>query len=51
MKTTSLLFLIARMAAMKNVLSPISDTRITVMEEAAKIKQINFFLNSKSSEN
>ena len=34
MNTISLLFLMARMAAMKNVLSPISDTRITVMEEA-----------------
>ena len=30
--TVSLLFLMARMAAMKNVLSPISDTRMTVMD-------------------
>ena len=30
--TVSLLFLIAKMAAMKKVLSPISDTRITVMD-------------------
>ena len=33
--TTSLLLVMARIAAMKKVLSPISDTRITVMEEAA----------------
>ena len=31
-KTVSLLFLIARMAAMKKVLSPISDTKITVID-------------------
>ena len=31
-KTVSLLFLMARMAAMKKVLSPISDTKITVMD-------------------
>ena len=31
-KTVSLLFLIARMAAMKKVLSPNSDTKITVID-------------------
>ena len=31
-KTVSLLFLMARMAAMKKVLSPISDTKITVID-------------------
>ena len=49
MKTTSLLFLMASIAAMKNVLSPISDTRITVIEEATKTSKV--FLTSKSSEN
>ena len=31
-KTVSLLFRMARIAAMKKVLSPISDTRITVID-------------------
>jgi len=37
--TISLLFLIARMAAMKNVLSPISETRIIEID-SPKIKEL-----------
>ena len=36
--TTSLLLVMARVAAMKKVLSQISDTRIKVMEESASVK-------------
>ena len=35
-KTTNLLFVMARIAAIKKVLSPISETRMTVIDEAEK---------------
>ena len=48
-KTVSLLFLIARMAAMKKVLSPISDTKITVIDSPESyllsVQFKNIFLN------
>ena len=42
-KTTSLLFLMARMAAMKKVLSPISDTRMTEMDSPESRKNVYIF--------
>ena len=39
-KTTNLLFRMAKMAAMKKVLSPISETRITEIDSPAKEKFI-----------